>query len=164
MIYILSDDIRTGKTSALLNWITKKSNVNGLLCPDDDHGKRYFLKIKSKDTFPLETETGAEAEDDIIAIGPFQFLTSAFQKANDFLFSIASETTWKYLIIDELGKLELKAEGLHPAAEVLIPKFMTNSSQHLILVVRASLLDAIIAQYHISEYKILRKEDLNDLS
>ena len=162
MIYIFTGAIRTGKTSALLDWIDTITDVDGLVCPDDDHGKRYVLKVASKEEFPLEVNNANP--DDLIEIGPFQFLKSAFTKANDFLFSFTSEMERQYLIIDELGKLELKNQGLHPAAERLIPKFIQNETQHLILVVRDYLLDEIIEHYHITDCKILRKEDLKTLN
>ncbi len=49
MIYILTGDIRTGKTTALLDWIKDRNDVDGLLCPDSENGMRYFLKVKSKE-------------------------------------------------------------------------------------------------------------------
>lgn len=157
MIYILTGVIRSGKTTALLNWIKNRDDVDGLLCPDDDFGKRYFLKVKSKQEFKLEVKTET---DDIVEIGNFKFLKSAFNEANDFLLSRASETEQTYLIIDELGKLELKNEGLHLSAEKLLPKYMKNETKHLILVVRDYLLDQIIQHYSITNYSVLQKEGL----
>ena len=157
MIYILTGAIRTGKTIALLNWIEKREDVDGLLCPDDMNEKRYFLKVKSKEAFKLEVEAKNE---DVIVIGNFQFLKSAFQIANDYLLSIASELEHRYIIVDELGKLELKNEGLHLSAEKLIPKYMYDDKQHLVLVVRASLHHEIIKHYNISKYLVLKKEAL----
>ena len=162
MIYILSGDIRTGKTTALSNWIEARDDVNGILCPDGVDGKRYFLNIKTNDTFPLEANLQNESE--LITIGPFQFLKSAFKKANTYLISLASEMNSQYIIIDELGKLELKNQGLHQAAESLIPEFTFKDDQHLILVVRISLLDEIIKHYNMSHYSILNKEDLARLN
>ncbi|WP_452232428.1 nucleoside-triphosphatase [Lacinutrix sp. MEBiC02595] len=157
MIYILTGAIRSGKTSALLDWSKTRNDVDGLLCPDNEDGKRYFLKVKSKKEFELETESESE---DVIRIGHFKFLKSAFKESNDYLISIASEAENKYLIIDEIGKLELRNEGLHRSAEALISRFKRDNSQHVILVVRDYLLDAVLKHYAISEYKILTKEDL----
>jgi len=157
MIYILSDAIRTGKTTALFNWCAHKENVDGLLCPDDDKGMRYFFKIKSKEKFQLEVESASEYT---IRIGPFVFLKSAFSKAVDFLITFVSEEEKQYVIIDELGKLELKNKGLHAAAKRLIPKFMMHKKRHLILVVRTSLLNDIIKHYDINEYTLITREYL----
>ena len=160
MIYILSGNIRTGKTTALLNWTKTRKDCDGILCPDDVFGKRYFLEIKSKNEVELEVETESE---NTIKIGTFRFLKSAFQKANDYLIASAEKKNHHYLIIDELGKLELKNEGLHFSAKKLIPKYMYDEKQHLVLVVRASLHDGIIKHYNISQYSVIKKENLEQI-
>ena len=157
MIYILTGAIRTGKTTALLEWCKNRNDVDGLLCPDNAQGKRYFLEVKSKSEFELETELDIES---IIEIGNFKFLKSAFEKANAYLLMVALENESQYLIIDELGKLELKKEGLHLSAERLIPKYENKLNKHLILVVRDYLLDAVLEHYSIIEYEIVGKEGL----
>jgi len=162
MIYILTGDIRTGKTSALLEWVSNREDVDGVLCPDGENGKRYFLKVKSQKEIELEVvpiAIGIESEK-MITIGRFHFLKSAFEKANEFLVELGSKSENQYLIIDELGKLELKHKGLHPSAETLIPKYETNKNQDLILVVRDYLVNDILRQYSINEYSILKKDDL----
>ncbi|WP_282030527.1 nucleoside-triphosphatase [Winogradskyella eximia] len=161
MIYILRGDIRTGKTTALQEWCKNRDDVDGVLCPDNAEGKRYFLEVKSKNEFELETELDTEA---IIEIGNFKFLKSAFEKANTYLQSVASENESQYLIIDELGKLELKNEGLHASAEKLISNYKSDERQHLILVVRDYLLDAVLKHYSIEEYRILTKVNLETLN
>ncbi|WP_431133860.1 nucleoside-triphosphatase [Psychroserpens mesophilus] len=160
MIYILTGAIRTGKTTALLNWINNRNDVNGLLCPDNDSGTRYFLKVKSNETFDFEVENNHEG---VINIGNFKFLKSAFKKANNDLLSMASEKKTNYLIIDELGKLELKNEGLHYSVKILMPTYINNDTHHLIVVVREYLLKDILQHYAISKYSILKKEDLKSL-
>ncbi|MEH1006133.1 nucleoside-triphosphatase [Winogradskyella sp. ECml5-4] len=160
MIYILRGDIRIGKTTALQEWCKNRDDVDGVLCPDNAEGKRYFLEVKSKNEFELETELDTEA---IIEIGNFKFLKSAFEKANAYLQSVASENESQYLIIDELGKLELKNEGLHASAEKLISNYKSDERQHLILVVRDYLLDAVLKHYAIAKYEILEKIDFENL-
>ena len=161
MIYILTDDIRTGKTSALLNWVKNRNDVDGLLCPDGNDRKRYFLKVKSKKEIELEVEFESEKT---ITIGPFHFLETAFEKANEFLIALNTKTKSQYLIIDELGKLELKDKGLHDSAIKLIPDYMFNDNKHLIIVVRTSLLDEIINHYQINEYTLISIDDLTENS
>ncbi|WP_418636611.1 nucleoside-triphosphatase [Winogradskyella sp.] len=161
MIYILRGDIRTGKTTALLEWCKNRDDVDGVLCPDNAEGKRYFLEVKSKSEFELETELETEA---IIEIGNFKFLESGFEKANAYLLAVASKNESQYLIIDELGKLELKVEGLHLSAERLIPNYENNEKKHLILVVRDYLLEAVLTHYSIEKYRILTKVNLETLN
>ena len=160
MIYILTGAIRSGKTTALLNWSKNRNDVDGLLCPDDANGKRYFLKLKNKTIFKLEAEAETEA---VVAIGSFKFLQSAFNEANDYLILEASKTEPQFLIIDEIGKLELKNEGIHVSTEALISKFKSTNNTHLILVVRDYLLDAVLEHYGITECSILTTEDLENL-
>lgn len=160
MIYILTGAIRSGKTTALLHWSKNRNDVDGLLCPDDANGKRYFLKLKNKTIFKLEAEAETEA---IVAIGNFKFLRSAFNEANDYLILEASKTERQYLIIDEIGKLELKNEGLHVSTKALISQFRSKNNTHLILVVRDYLLDAVLEHYGITECSILTTKDLENL-
>lgn len=160
MIYILTGAIRSGKTTALLHWSKSRNDVDGLLCPDDANGKRYFLKLKNKTIFKLEAEAETEA---IVTIGNFKFLRSAFNEANDYLILEASKTEPKYLIIDEIGKLELKNEGLNVSTKALISQFRSKNNTHLILVVRDYLLDAVLEHYGITECSILNTEDLKNL-
>jgi len=160
MIYILTGAIRSGKTTALLHWSKSRNDVDGLLCPDDANGKRYFLKLKNKTIFKLEAEAETEA---IVTIGNFKFLRSAFNEANDYLILEASKTEPKYLIIDEIGKLELKNEGLNVSTKALISQFRSKNNTHLILVVRDYLLDAVMEHYGITECSILNTEDLKNL-
>ncbi|MFQ3238584.1 MAG: nucleoside-triphosphatase [Olleya marilimosa] len=160
MIYILMGAIRSGKTTALLHWSKSRNDVDGLLCPDDANGKRYFLKLKNNTIFKLEAEAETEA---IVTIGNFKFLRSAFNEANGYLILEASKTEPKYLIIDEIGKLELKNEGLHVSTKALISQFKSNDNTHLILVVRDYLLDAVLEHYGITECSILTTKDLENL-
>ena len=160
MIYILTGAIRSGKTTALLHWSKSRNDVDGLLCPDDANGKRYFLKLKNNTIFKLEAEAETEA---IVTIGNFKFLRSAFNEANDYLILEASKTERQYLIIDEIGKLELKNEGLHVSTKALISQFRSKNNTHLILVVRDYLLDAVLEHYGITECSILTTKDLENL-
>ncbi|MFT5242350.1 MAG: nucleoside-triphosphatase [Glaciecola sp.] len=160
MIYILSDPIRSGKTTALMSWAKQRDDVNGFLCPDNSKGKRCFINVKSQEEFELETDSETQ---EIVEIGPFRFLKSTFKKTNDLVINFSSEMEHCYLILDELGKLELRNEGLHGSAEILIPQFIADKKRHLILVVRDYLLDEVIEHYDISEYQILKKEDLKSL-
>ncbi|WP_456438738.1 nucleoside-triphosphatase [Psychroserpens sp.] len=159
MIYILTGDIRTGKTTALLDWCKNRNDVDGVLCPDDENRLRYFLNIKSKGVYPLVAHTDTE-ENNTISIGSFQFMKSSFQNANDYLLHSNDQRDYSYLIIDELGKLELKNIGLHDSAKSIIIQYENSKSHHLILVIRESLLNDIIEHYNISEYSVLKKEDL----
>lgn len=158
MIYILTGAIRTGKTSALKEWSESRHDVDGLLCPDSATGKRYFLEVKSKTEFPLEVEAKPNIE--TISVGPFLFSKVAFEHANTFLKGLLHSDA-KFIILDELGKLELKNTGLYESAELLISNYEHHKDCHLIIVIRDTLLDAVIKHFEFSHYQLLTKEDLN---
>lgn len=162
MIYILTGSIRTGKTTALLDWLKNREDVDGILCPDNESGSRYFLKLKNQESFPLEVDKNSNEE--IITVGNFKFLKSSFQLASDYLISSGKENKAKYLIIDELGKLELHNKGLHEAAENLIHSYESDEKHHLILVVRQSLISEILQHYNIMSYQLIEKQDLTKLN
>jgi len=160
MIYILTGPVRTGKTSALLEWCNNRDDVDGVLCPDDENGKRYFLNIKANKKYLLENEDHTMPENEIISVGRFHFFKKSFDLANDYLVSLKDEANFSYLIIDELGKLELQNQGLHCAAKVVIQVYIFHKHQHLVLVVRESLIDAILKHYEILKFQLLKKEDV----
>ena len=66
MIYILTGEIRSGKTTALKTWASDRADVDGLICPDGKNGKRYFLKVKSKEEIELEAESENHIEFDTV--------------------------------------------------------------------------------------------------
>lgn len=158
LIYILTGPIHSGKTSALRNWCQGRNDVDGLLSPDDDSGTRYFYEIAKGNSFAFEA-TASDAEP-TITVGPFRFLTAAFERANRYLTEAAKGAHSTYLVLDELGKLELKDKGLHEGARLLIPQFQESTTRHLVLVIRDTLVEAAIAHYKIGHHRLLRKEEL----
>lgn len=162
MIYILTGAVRTGKTTALLNWISGRQDADGVLCPDGEHGKRYFLQLRPQQKFNLEA-TENQPQQECISVGRFSFLKNAFTRANNYIISIAREEKYTWLIIDELGKLELKHTGLHQAAKTVIDRHRSNKNIHIILVVRSTLLQDIITHYNITHYECITKEELEQL-
>lgn len=161
MIYILKGPIRSGKTSALVAWSQGRKDVEGLLSPDDTSGVRYFYELGEGRAFDFEVSPSTSAP--TINIGPFCFLRSAFERANRYLLQAAKRQKISYIVLDELGKLELRGEGLHEAARMLIPQFQELARRHLILVVRDTLVEATIKHYNIGPYGLLDKEELHKL-
>jgi len=85
-VYILSDAIRTGKTTALQQWVEKTKSVTGFLSPDID-GKRMFLDIQTGKLIPMET-----SNKDLI-VGKYAFDTNSFKYAENKLLE-----AWKMLL------------------------------------------------------------------
>jgi nucleoside-triphosphatase THEP1 len=157
MIYILSGDIGVGKSHSLLEWVRYRTDVFGVLSLRMVYEDRYFFDIRSKDIFIMEA---VENDKNTVSVGRYHFLKSAFKRANNIIRGSLKRNKSGYLIIDEIGKLELRSEGLHTSACSAIKKTLHDKNLHLILVVRTSLLKEITQKYQINQYKLISKDSL----
>lgn len=154
MIYILTGSIRSGKTTALMQWCVQKQNVSGILTPDVLE-ERMFFDIQTKEYFPMLAKQGEE----IVAIGKFNFSKSGFEKAIQNILS--NNKTNNCLVIDEIGPLELKGEGF---CSSLIQVLKTRNDK-LVLVIREGLLDDVCNYFGIKDEmrKIISVAGLKDI-
>ena len=158
MIYILAGDIRTGKTSALEDWIGTWDSVKGILTPDDaDSDLRYLYDIESADRHAFQVSDKSDAT---IQVGKYSFLKDTFKRANYILIKTFEEQDFEFLVLDELGKLELAGKGLHQAADFIIGNYESNEDHNLLLVVRTQLVKEIINHYQITNFTIVSTESL----
>ena len=148
MIYILTGDIETGKSKALLQWAHGRSDVHGILSPRNENNERYFLNINTKKSFRMLANS---EDEDPISIGRYHFLKSAFEKANAIIKKSVEKNQSGYIVIDELGKLEVNSEGLYESAKLAINKALNHPNFHSILVVRTALLSGIVKKYKIGD-------------
>lgn len=156
-IFIFSEPIRSGKTTLLMNFAFQNKNVRGILTPDIS-GLRKLFDIDKREFHDLETPESDLA----ISIGKFHFSKAGFQKARQIILSSDSNCDW--LIIDEVGKLELEQEtGLEPSISSIIKKYKTGKSEgKLMLVVRDSLLEKCIDHYGLDDAEVINKRFFND--
>lgn len=146
-IIIFTGPIRSGKTTKLTELFSGYPNVGGFLCPDQN-GVRHFVDLHNGISEAFEV-SGTEEEDNIVTIGQFRFKKSVFEKAK-LMLSNFQTFSGRFFIIDEAGKLEMKDEGLEPELSDLIHSLtFLNKDSVLILVVRDSLLDAVIRKYRL---------------
>ena len=81
---------------------------------------------------------------------------AAFEKANSIIKSALKNNKSGYIIIDELGKLELESNGLHESVSLAITETENSSDLHLILIIRTTLLEKAVAKYNLSDYLKMR--------
>ena len=155
MIYILTGEIESGKSSALLRWLDGRNYVYGILSPRKNDGERYFLNVNTREEFRMEAGPG---EDNTIEVGRYRFLDSAFSRANQILGTVAGKVGKGYIIIDEVGKLELRSEGLDGSVRTVLEHVGINKDLDVIIVVRMSLLKEILEYYSIENYHIISKD------
>lgn len=148
-IILFSGPIHSGKTTRLQKFIADK-NCDGLIAPVKD-GMRYIRRIKTGEIKPFETES-----EDSIVIGKYKFSKETFEWAKEQI-KESLQSKVDYLVIDEIGKLEMVDQGYEPMVSLVIDKFKKENSFDLVLVVRESLVEDVITKYGLSEYKIETK-------
>jgi nucleoside-triphosphatase THEP1 len=145
-IYILSGPVQSGKTTALMDWCEGKKNIEGILTPDID-GKRFFSVISSKEIFAMEAAPG---EKNVLSAGRFTFSKKAFEKAILILQHSANKGDW--LVIDEIGPLELRGEGFSAALNKIL--LANREDQKIILVVREGLVEKVVEYFQLSLHQV----------
>lgn len=151
-VYILTGNIQTGKTTALLNWCKQLNDVSGLATPILN-GKRCFYNILTAESFAMEA---TENEINTLAIGRFVFSQAAFDTANAILLQAIES---QYIVVDEIGPLELQQKGLYKSIEFLLKENKNN----LLLVVRKKLVESVIEFFKLQQVSILTVDDLQKL-
>jgi len=123
----------------------EEKNVYGIFSPVIN-GRRYFMDAATKEMFPMEADAD---EKEILSIGRFQFSAAGFQKATTILHN-AIQQNEGWLIIDEVGPLELKGEGF---CDVIFEILESASKQlKIVLVVREELLNEVTAFFRIPHF------------
>lgn len=149
-IILFSGPIHSGKTTRLQKFIADK-NCDGIVAPLND-GKRYIQRIKTGEIKPLETES-----EDAIVIGKYKFSKHVFDWSRKQL-QESLKSKIDFLVIDEIGKLELKDEGYEPILSTVVEQFKNQEDFDLVLVVRESLLQRVIQKYGFSDTEIEYKK------
>ena len=148
-IYILTGEINTGKTTAIANWANGREDIFGILSPKV-WDKRVFQNIETGEQFDMEAIAN---ETDVVKIGRYQFSAKAFDKASSVL-QDALQKPKGWLIVDEVGPLELQEKGFYNVMKEIIDG--KNNGLKKLFVIRESLVTELISFFQIKNYKILR--------
>jgi nucleoside-triphosphatase THEP1 len=148
-IFLITGEIQTGKTTRLLNWAATNTAIAGLLTPVAADGKRRFYDVVNRSFFDMEAKAGEQA----LAVGRFSFSASAFEKANLLLQTYLQQPHWKYLLIDEIGPLELKQElGFYPTLQYLLTA--AHLPCNIAIVVRAQCCTALATLFALHHKRV----------
>jgi nucleoside-triphosphatase THEP1 len=143
-IFLLSGPIQTGKTTRLTEWIKKKNDVDGILQPVID-GKRYIKHISSGIVQLLEISPDSN-EKNILSIGNYKFNNDVFTwTRSKLLLTFNKHPEW--LIIDEVGKLEMDNKGLEPAISKILNDLNNQTNMNVVFVVRDYLVLDFLIKY-----------------
>ena len=111
------------------------------------------MNVKSRELFEM---LPTEGETDFVSVGKYIFSQSAFDKAIKIIQNSIGKNGW--LIIDEMGPLELRNEGFSEVfKEVLHSK---NREQNILIVVRDQLYDNIIEKFKIDDVIVMSNLNL----
>jgi len=145
-IYILTGEIKSGKTTRLQKFVYENTNCDGIIAPEIE-GYRHLVRIKTGEKKLLEY-LGGEPSPELTLKCSFKFITSVFTWAMEELYSAYKENPG-WLIIDEIGPLELKGQALEP----MVSKILNENSNdtNIILVVRKGMVEEIIEHYKLQK-------------
>lgn len=155
-VLIYTGEKGVGKSNYLQEIFLQKLNVCGILQPRIN-GIKYLVDVVSGEKRKLELENQIEEEKDV-TIGNYIFSSEALLWAQQILVD-AIQSPNRIIIIDELGPLELRGSGLEPLLSQIISK-ATTEEKRLILVVRPTLIDLIIAKYNLSSPIVIHHGDI----
>ena len=153
-ITIFSRPIHSGKTTELLHWCSQQKNIAGILMPDID-GKRKVLDLRSGVIADIECDDPLNTKEALIQVGRYYFYSNVFEKINSRLpASWLPEPGW--MIIDEVGKLELEGKGFYPLVKKMISDHENKgTTTNLLLVIRDSICDEVISRFNINTYTLI---------
>jgi nucleoside-triphosphatase THEP1/ABC-type thiamin/hydroxymethylpyrimidine transport system permease subunit len=133
-IYILTAPVQTGKTTSLIKWAEKRDDVHGILTPVVN-GARFFMNMHNRQLFAM----GAKKEEtEVLTVGRFVFSKTNFEKAIQIIRDSIHKEGW--LVIDEIGPMELRGEGFSD----VLKEVLANRKGNILLVIRDK--DAIVEQ------------------
>ena len=155
-IYLLCGPVQSGKTTNLKFWCEQRKGARGILSPVAD-GRRYLYDISERRSLLLEQE---RADEQSVCVGPYIFDGEVFAWGRESLIN-SSRLNPQWLIVDEIGPLELKGSGLEPAVSQVL-KHISAKETRLIMVVRDKLVDEVILHYGM-EPDLMRRITLSDL-
>ena len=152
MILILTGPTRSGKPTALFQWTKDRSDCGGFLSPDHK-GLRTIYNVRDSLSIPFE-KTEHTASSDIV-IGRFIFEAESFIIASQWLDEHLTDPNIHYILMDEIGPLELVGQGWY---QCLCNTLDQLENKTLILVVRRSLIDAVIQHYDLQDVIVVEKD------
>lgn len=149
-IILFSAPVGTGKTTGVQRWAEGKS-VCGILNPIVN-GYRLLLDLHTGQKYPFEAVRPIDNPVNLVAVGNYFFYKGAFEKAREIL-KECRKNPQRWVVLDEIGLLELEGKGLEPEAGKLIQHFKkTDGPETLIIIVRENLLEPCRKHYGLEKF------------
>ncbi len=157
-IYIISGKTRSGKTTFLKSIVkdlkTSGKNIGGIIAHGiDREGERYGFEIEDVSTGQKILLSSRKEKPGSIQTGRFYFYPEGLAFGIKALSEFLEKRDW--LVIDEVGYLELKGQGWFEAIE----KAMEQPGLNMIWVVRKRILEEVLSQWPYFNFYIM---DINN--
>jgi nucleoside-triphosphatase THEP1 len=146
-VYILTAPMQSGKTHSLVSWSEKRTDVQGILTPVVN-GQRFFMNISTRHLFPMEAREG---ETETLIVGRFVFSKANFEKAIQIIRDNINKEGW--LVIDEIGPMELRGEGFH----AILKEALAQRKSNLLLVVREGMAEKVQEYFGIQPAMVVQR-------
>jgi nucleoside-triphosphatase THEP1 len=144
MIFILTAPIQSGKTTSLIGWSANRNDVHGILTPVVG-GKRVFMNAQTREQFPME----ATGEEEALVVGRFAFSKGGFYKAIQIIRDAITKEGW--LVIDEVGPLELKGLGFFD----VLKEVLSVRREKILLVIREGITEQVKEYFNVNDAEII---------
>lgn len=155
---IFSKPIHSGKTTELKEWTARQKNTGGILMPDIN-GIRKMQNIRTGEIFDAQCADPEKSSAILETIGRFHFYSDSFRRANEILLD-EMKAVPDWLVIDEVGRLEMEKGGFFPALDKLIPAYRdTKINGLLILVIREALLEPVCKFWGLDKTRVIHSLD-----
>lgn len=145
ILELITGPIHSGKTTRLAAWCAAQpaGTVGGVLQPARATG-RHFVDVATNRDFPLDAPPDAP-EALVQRVGRYCFAAAAFAWAAERLAQAAADPAVRVLVVDEIGPLELRGEGLDPVVRTVLAS--GRAGLRVVLVVRDGLAAAVRERY-----------------
>ncbi len=153
-LFIFSAPVHSGKTSALMAWAEDRTDLGGFLAPDLE-GVRHLFTLRDRRMHPFQVREQTVPSEELVTICRYHFSASTFALARQMLIEDALRPM-PWLVVDEVGKLELQGLGHEPALSEVIRMHHTGVYRgKLLLVVRTELLGDVMEKYRLHSATVL---------
>ena len=152
MILILTGPVRDRKTTTLMEWSRHRKDCGGILSPDMN-GLRVLHNVHTGQSIPWQKRV-PESEKDVV-VGRFSLDPEGFATGQKWLDEDLLDEQVRYIILDEVGKLELEDKGWASWIRSALPRL---GDKTLVLVVRRPLLDEVINVFGLGEVSVVEKD------
>ena len=132
------------KTTKLSKWIKNKESVDGILQPVI--GEKRYIKLISTDIIQLLEISPDSNVKNILSMGSYKFSSDVFTWARSLLFLVYNKNP-EWLIIDEVGKLEMEKKVLEPAISKILNGRDDKTDMNVVFVVGGYLVPDFLNKY-----------------